>query len=111
MKNLLSEIRKIRRLMELQNTELKVKMQQGVNYMDAGAMDQYGQWQTFTGDEIGKILPDPNVSDNELKIQLDDGRIVLTTPDAVADVKNLPDANTQDGFINGGTNDGGTYAF
>lgn len=109
MKNLLTEIHKLRSLMELQNTELKFKLLQGIDYIDVTNMVENGEYSTFTGDEVGTKIDDNELLDNEMRVLLDDGRIVLTTTDAVAEIQNMLDANTKDGMINVGTLDVGTF--
>ena len=109
MKQLLLEIERMRNLMELQNTEVKVKLRQGIDYMEFDALPSNPEYKTFTGDEIGKVIPDENLTSSELRVQLDDGRIVLTTSDAIDEVQNLIDANSKDDFINVGTLDVGTF--
>ena len=107
MGTLLTEIHRLRNLMELQNTELKVKLRQGIDYIEVTAMPTNGEFKTFTGEETGTIIPDDQLTSSEIRLALDDGRIVLTTHDAVVEIENVLDANTKDDFINVGTNDTG----
>ena len=93
--------------MELQNTEPKVQMKQGYEYVEIDALPPVGEIKSFTGDETGKIIPDENINADEIKVHLDIGKIVITKSDAVDEIQNLLDANTKDDFINVGTNDTG----
>lgn len=84
MKTLLEELARARVLMELRSTGVRVKMKQGVPYRDATAPPN-GKLNVFTGNESGVQIADTNMNSGGTQIQLDDGRLVLTTDDAVDD--------------------------
>jgi hypothetical protein len=111
MKSLIIEIEKIRHLMELTNTEIKVRFRKGLNFINVTTMPENNNVETFVGTETGKIIQDQNLESGKIKALLDDGRFIVTTEDAIDGIQNMFDANTKDDLINVGTNDGGTYSF
>lgn len=103
---IVKEVRKMRNLlMELTNTELKVKFIAGVQYRDITMMPEIPTEDEFTGNETGKIIPDEQLNAGEIRAVLDDGRIVITTDNAVGDVENLLDLHSREEFTNNQSGD------
>lgn len=101
---LLMETRRLRSLMELSNTELKVQFKQGEQFRDVTIQPEIAEWQTFEGGEIGKLIPDQQLNSGEIKAILDDGRIIIAGEGAVDSAENMLDAQSKEEFVN---NDGG----
>lgn len=83
----------MRSLMELRNNEMKVKMRKGAAFRDVTAPPD-GNQMTFTGNELGVVIAGSNMNGGDTQIQLDDGRVVLTTDDAVEDANVGQDINS-----------------
>lgn len=81
---LIIEVRRMRSIMELRNNETTVKMRKGVPYRDVTAPPN-GDRMTFTGNETGVVIAGSNMNGGDTQVQLTDGRVVLTTDDAVED--------------------------
>jgi hypothetical protein len=83
----------MRSLMELRNNEVKVQLRKGVRYRDITAPPD-GNQMTFTGNEIGVVIAGSGMNGEDTQIQLDDGRVVLTSDDAVVDTHVGQDVNS-----------------
>jgi hypothetical protein len=90
---LITEVRRLRSLMELRNNEVKVRMQKGVPYRDI-TMPLVGTQAVFNGDELGVVVNTERNLDDQIQVALDDGRVVMTTDDAVADTSVGQDINS-----------------
>lgn len=93
MQTLYEELKRIRTIMELRNTEIKAKMKRGVPYQDIANPINNGMT-VFNGDEIGVVTSNLNGNEDKIQVQLDDGRTVLTNYDAVVDTDVVQDLNS-----------------
>jgi hypothetical protein len=70
-----------------------------------------GEQTVFIGNETGKILEMPGTPDSELRVSLDDGRMITTTDDAIDELNNGLDDPSKEEFVNNDGGGSGTFAF
>jgi hypothetical protein len=104
---LITEVKRLRNLMELNTTEVKVHFRAGVPFNNMST----GEQNVFVGNESGKILSMPNTPEGQLRVSLDDGRMITTTDDAIDELNNGLDDPSKEEFVNNNGGGSGTFVF
>lgn len=87
-------------LRELVDTENKIKFKKGAGYWDVSKYPYGGDFKRFTGEEVGKLVEGKGKYPDEIKAQLDDGRMIICKEQFITEYSPMLDAGSKEQYMN-----------